>query len=411
MGLETAQYINGLVAANPTAGDPKYNGDDHLRLIKSAVKNTLPNLTGPVTASQAELNVLDGITASTAELNILDGATVTASELNVLDGVSITTAELNTLDGVTNPIQQQINDKAPLLSPELTGTPTAPTAPLNTNTNQLATMAALRAAAFAAALPAGIEGQFLSFQGGIWTPTQAPNQVVRLAKTGAYTTVFADRSCLIDCTGTFSLGFDAAATLGNGWFAWVRNSGAGVITLDPNAAETIDGAATTVLQPGEVRMVQGDGGALRTVRLSPGSAGVIHVQDQKPSGTSAGNSVAGFQNRTLNTVVTNTLEGASLAGDLVTLPAGTYRCKSFSSTTGSGVLSRHFIYNNTDGVALVTGSPGASGGVVVAHGQFTIAATKQIALRQYTPNVAAFSAAVGDGLPEVYASLFIEKVA
>ena len=35
-----------------------------------------------VTASAAEVNVLDGITASTAELNILDGVTVTASDIN-----------------------------------------------------------------------------------------------------------------------------------------------------------------------------------------------------------------------------------------------------------------------------------------------------------------------------------------
>jgi hypothetical protein len=54
-----------------------------------------------VTATAAELNVLDGITASTAELNILDGVTASAAELNVLDGITASTAELNILDGVT----------------------------------------------------------------------------------------------------------------------------------------------------------------------------------------------------------------------------------------------------------------------------------------------------------------------
>lgn len=54
-----------------------------------------------LTASAAEINVLDGVTASTAELNILDGVTATASELNILDGVTASTAELNILDGVT----------------------------------------------------------------------------------------------------------------------------------------------------------------------------------------------------------------------------------------------------------------------------------------------------------------------
>jgi len=55
-----------------------------------------------LTASAAEINVLDGVTASTAELNILDGVTATSSELNILDGVTVSTAELNILDGVTS---------------------------------------------------------------------------------------------------------------------------------------------------------------------------------------------------------------------------------------------------------------------------------------------------------------------
>ena len=55
-----------------------------------------------VTATAAEINILDGVTSSTAELNILDGVTSTAAELNILDGVTSTTAELNILDGVTS---------------------------------------------------------------------------------------------------------------------------------------------------------------------------------------------------------------------------------------------------------------------------------------------------------------------
>ena len=35
-----------------------------------------------VTATPAELNIMDGVTATTAELNILDGVTATAAELN-----------------------------------------------------------------------------------------------------------------------------------------------------------------------------------------------------------------------------------------------------------------------------------------------------------------------------------------
>ena len=60
------------------------------------------NILDGVTSTAAELNILDGVTSTAAELNILDGVTSTAAELNILDGVTATTAELNILDGVTS---------------------------------------------------------------------------------------------------------------------------------------------------------------------------------------------------------------------------------------------------------------------------------------------------------------------
>lgn len=103
------------------------------------------NILDGVTATTAELNILDGVTATAAELNILDGVTATTAELNILDGVTATTAELNFVDGVTSEIQTQLNAKAPLASPALTGTPTAPTASVGTNTTQIATTAFVKA--------------------------------------------------------------------------------------------------------------------------------------------------------------------------------------------------------------------------------------------------------------------------
>ena len=54
-----------------------------------------------LSASEAEIDLLDGVTSTTAELNILDGVTSTAAELNILDGVTSTAAELNYLDLTT----------------------------------------------------------------------------------------------------------------------------------------------------------------------------------------------------------------------------------------------------------------------------------------------------------------------
>ena len=59
-----------------------------------------------ITATAAELNILDGVTSTAAELNILDGVTSTAAELNILDGVTATAAEINALDGITSTVTE-----------------------------------------------------------------------------------------------------------------------------------------------------------------------------------------------------------------------------------------------------------------------------------------------------------------
>lgn len=56
MAIESAQYLNQLVAANPLSTDPVSQADDHLRMIKSALLNTFPNLDSPVTATPDQLN-------------------------------------------------------------------------------------------------------------------------------------------------------------------------------------------------------------------------------------------------------------------------------------------------------------------------------------------------------------------
>ena len=68
----------------------------------------------------------------------VDTSTIQARVANVTD------TEIGYLDGVTSAIQTQIDIKAPLASPTLTGTPTAPTAAAATNTTQVATTAFVR---------------------------------------------------------------------------------------------------------------------------------------------------------------------------------------------------------------------------------------------------------------------------
>lgn len=140
MALETGTFIDSLNASNPAATDGLAQADDHLRLLKSTIKATLPNVTGAITSSQAELNKLDGANVSTAELNHVVGVTsavqtqlnakqatitgaattiddtdLTVSRALVSDGSgkvavsAVTSTELGYLDGVTSNVQTQIN--------------------------------------------------------------------------------------------------------------------------------------------------------------------------------------------------------------------------------------------------------------------------------------------------------------
>lgn len=99
MALESGTYINSLNASNPASTDGLGQADDHLRLIKSTLLATLPNVAGAVTADHTELSTLDGYTGTTADLNILSGAAA----------AGVTATEFQYLDGVTSGIQAQID--------------------------------------------------------------------------------------------------------------------------------------------------------------------------------------------------------------------------------------------------------------------------------------------------------------
>jgi hypothetical protein len=191
MTVETATYISDLNTSYPAASDPKSEGDDHLRLIKSTVKTTFPNVTGAVTPTHTQLNYVAGV--SSAIQTQLDAKAPTASPTFtgtvVLPSTTsignVSSTELGYVDGVTSAIQTQLDAKAPLSSPALTGTPTAPTATAGTNTTQLATTAFVTAAAFAATLPSqtGNAGKVITTDGGSasWDNTLALAYTFRAA--------------------------------------------------------------------------------------------------------------------------------------------------------------------------------------------------------------------------------------
>jgi hypothetical protein len=83
MTIETATYISQLNTAYPASGDAKSEGDNHIRLLKSTIKATWPNLTAtPVTPTSADLNTVAGAaTTGGVGLNV---ATQTAANNTTL---------------------------------------------------------------------------------------------------------------------------------------------------------------------------------------------------------------------------------------------------------------------------------------------------------------------------------------
>lgn len=317
MPLESATYINGLNASNPTGADTKAEGDDHIRLIKSAVKATLPNLTGAVTADQTELNILDGATLSTAELNLLDGVTASTAELNLLDGVTATTAEINYIDGVTSPIQTQLAGKADITGETYTGTHDfsgatavkAPTKSPGSTGNDVATVDYANALAFSSALPgyAGHALQVLRVNAGEtsaeWVqglPTATSNEGKTLALDGSANAAWvelpddwANWTLITANGGTFTVPAGRskirAYTFGKGGSGSANGAGGaggggggctfGTIPCKPGDVFELDTSGTTaVLKKGTTPYLTANNGtnASGTTNGTGGSAGTVH---------------------------------------------------------------------------------------------------------------------------------------
>jgi hypothetical protein len=203
--------LDGTTAIAPNLVGAKIGG---VAITSTAVEL---NILDGATASTAELNKLAGATASTAELNILDGVTATAAELNKTDGLTATTTELNYTDGVTSAIQPQINAKAALASPALTGTPTAPTAAAATDTTQVATTAMVQAA-LATLTPSPIAA-WVNFNGNLGILINGSLNVSSVTRSSAgdytinFTTSLASTNYGVTASGSRA-GFALAAVAG-----------------------------------------------------------------------------------------------------------------------------------------------------------------------------------------------------
>lgn len=81
-----------------------------------------------------------------------------------------------------------------------------------------------------------------------------------------YTAGASDRAKMFVWTGaggTFTL--PAAASVGDNWFVYLRNSGSGAIAADPTGSPTIDGLSSLSFQPGESAIIATDGSNFYTI--------------------------------------------------------------------------------------------------------------------------------------------------
>ena len=174
--------------------------------------------------------------------------------------------------------------------------------------------------------------------------------------------------------------------------------------------------STTISGNGEIDTPNSDKGLDIGGMLSVDN--FMHVQDQKATTVNGGASVVGIQIRDLNTVLTNTITGASLSTNQTTLPAGDYFYESTSSSFRTGNF-RGILYNVTDASNEILGKNGycatasSTSAEATIRGVFTLASPKTLEVRMYCGTATAsigLGLAVSDGNTEVYSDVKIWKV-
>ena len=165
-------------------------------------------------------------------------------------------------------------------------------------------------------------------------------------------------------------------------------------------------------------------GSVTAAKLASGvgtgkfESALLHVRDEKASGTSAGDFNSGaWRTRTLNTSLTNEISGASLSSNQIILPSGTYF---IMATTPAFLVASHKakLRNITDSSDTLIGTSEYCDGNITTSsfvfGRFTIASQKTFELQHRCSNTKAgngFGQNSDFTVTEVYANVLIWKVA
>jgi hypothetical protein len=191
-------------------------------------------------------------------------------------------------------------------------------------------------------------------------------------------------------------------------------TGALAITATANASTTSSGALT----------VSGGVGVTSDLRVGGylyGVPQILIVEEQQANGTNAATYSSGsFVTRTLNTIITNTISGASLSSNQITLPAGTYRINAIGPMVSGGsfnTFSKAALYNVTASSNILLGTNAFSfnfGGIInsVVSGVFTLTSSSVLAFQQYFSTTSIYMAGinVSSGQVESYTHIEITRL-
>lgn len=192
----------------------------------------------------------------------------------------------------------------------------------------------------------------------------------------------------------------------------------------------IDALATF---PGFASQAEAEAGTSETVVMNPlrtaqaiaalnPFAFYLHVRDEKSTSTDGGDFLSGaWRTRTLNTVVTNRITGASLSSNEITLPAGRFLIRASAPAFG---VSRHQarLFDVTGAATLMSGTSerGLTNGVNEEQtrswleGEFTLSSSSNIRIEHQSlsnNNGDGMGLATTFGAVEVYTDAHIWKVA
>ena len=121
--MSVESQVNNIADLNPTypqADDPVSQGDNHIRNIKKALKDTFPNIDGTVTASEDELNQLVGqdlpsdvgALESRVTKNEGDIANNAAGIANNASAIAANTSRINDVEVIAVNNERELQDKA-----------------------------------------------------------------------------------------------------------------------------------------------------------------------------------------------------------------------------------------------------------------------------------------------------------